>query len=159
MIGTATEIEGETEEIDMVEDVMTDVSPLERDTVAIVETSMTIREILPVMKMIGVETIEAHVKMGIDMEDVHPVKTWILRGAVVGAGEVEGEERVIGMAWGLLRGGHRRRKVLYLCHSEKGRLLVGMFMHRGTSSTPLCKPNRQVTACYKSDAITLTDLP
>jgi hypothetical protein len=99
MIGTAIEIEGETEEIDMVDDVMTDVSPLERDTVAIVETSMTIREILPVMKMIGVETIEAHAKMGIDMEDVHPVKIWILRGAaVVGAGEVEGEERVIGMA-------------------------------------------------------------
>jgi hypothetical protein len=93
--GTTTEIVmatgiGTTEmieiEIDMeVEDVvMTDVSPLERDIVAITGKMMTIRDVL-IMKMTGVETIVALAKMEVRRGEAE---------AGVGAEE---EEKVTGM--------------------------------------------------------------
>lgn len=127
---------------------MTDVSPLERDIVAVVGIMMTIRDVL-IMKMTGVETIEVHAKTILECEALVAVRVktsthpFVVVEVTAGVVVVDVVSRVR-MAWVHLREDHPLPKELCPCFKGEERLLAGMFMLPDTSNTLLYRQNRPV---------------
>lgn len=142
-----TETVIETEIATAEADGMTDVSILERDIVAVHEITMTIRDILPIMKMtvVGTTVVVAAMKNVADTEEAEGVEV-----AVVPQGKVEmaatgvdvvNQKRTV---WAPRSEGHQLPKGPYPCLKEGERLLGGIFLHLGMNSTLLVKLNKQV---------------
>lgn len=130
---------------------MTDVSHLERDIVAALEIMMTIRDVLPIMKMTGAGTsgttavVEAIAEVAEEGGVVVAVVVVALLETVKTTAVVV---RVAASAkktvWALRKEDRRPPKVPCLCRKEGGKHLAGMSTHPGTSSTLQAKQSRQV---------------
>lgn len=134
---------------------MTDVSAI--DTVAIRGIMMTSRDILPVMKMIGVVTSEVHAKTtkepsaAVAMTEVHPEVVVVVASAA--------DEERVRTDLELLKEGRQRQKALFPCPNENAKLRVGTSMLQVTSNILHCRLNKQVCLSVLSHIDLLTMPP
>lgn len=132
-------------------DEMTDVSPLERDTVAVHETMMTIRDVLPIMKMTDVEvaadTVVAATTTG-EVSVVDEVDLLEMVDAMVAAEKHAARQKRT--AWAHRNDDHQHPKAPYLFPNGRGRHQAGTFMPLDMSNIQLFRPNRQVSRPFLS---------
>ena len=145
-------IETETGIATAVGDGMTDVSHLERDTA--VETMMTIRDVLPIMKMTAAgTTVDTGMKTVVVDTEVDEVDH---RGTIATeetGGDVARETR---MGWVLPSEGRQHLKVLSRFRKGGERPLDGTSLLLDTNNIPLCKPSKLVSPALSAPMHPLT---
>lgn len=135
-------IETETEIATAVGDGMTDVSHLERDTA--VETMMTIRDVLPIMKMTAAgTTVDTGTKTVV--EDIEVADAVDHHGTIAMETDADGAKGTR-MGWVLPSEGRQHLKVLSRFLKGGERPPDGTSLLLVTNNIPLCKPNKQVSS-------------
>ena len=152
VIATEIEIiETETGIATAVGDGMTDVSHLERDTA--VETMMTIRDVLPIMKMTAAgTTVDTGMKTVVVDTEVDEVDH---RGTIATetGGDVAKETK---MGWVLPSEGRQHLKVLSRFRKGGERPPDGISLLPDTNNIPLCKPSKLVSSALSTPMHSLT---
>lgn len=140
-IGT-TEIvtEGVTETA-MEAEGMTDVSRLERDTVVVPEIMMTIRDVLPIMKMTVAGTSAVHAKKAVGASEADEAPLAKTHEEMAIAVDEASKTR---KGWVPPNDDHPLLKALYHCRRGGEKLLGGMFMRLDMNSILPGKLNKQV---------------
>jgi hypothetical protein len=125
---------------------MTDVSPLERDTIVILEIMMTIQDVLPIMKMtvagISVVTAKKIVAASEEGGEAAEVEAPLAKThEMATAADVVNRTK---MALPLQKEDRRPPKVLCRCHRGEGRPLDGTCVHLDMNNIRPAKLNKQV---------------
>lgn len=125
---------------------MTDVSPLERDTIVILEIMMTIQDVLPIMKMTvaGTSVVTAKKIVAVSEEggEAAEVEAPLAKThEMVTAADVANRTK---MAQPLQKEDRRPPKVLCRCHRGEERHLDGTSVRLDMNNIRLAKLNKQV---------------